>query len=96
MFSNGNLQSYTELESLEGLAKEMDKLNFEKYFSKAKQKLSEIEDYIEERKSALKSSFQQMNQDFKGQEEMIKGKQREIDVWMENIEASLNVKFSQL
>lgn len=49
-FANGNLESYTELETLEDLAKQIEKLNFEKYFSKAKDKLSEIEDYIEERK----------------------------------------------
>lgn len=95
-FANGNLESYTELETLEDLAKQIEKLNFEKYFSKAKDKLSEIEDYIEERKQTLKKNFQKVNSDFKELEEQTKSKQKEIDIWVENIETSLNIKFSQL
>lgn len=61
IFSKGNLDRYIEMGELKEISLKLEKINFEQFLKLAKEKLVEIEDYIEQRKQGLKKRFQQTN-----------------------------------
>ena len=95
IFKNGNLEKYVDIEELQPLVEKLNKLNFDKYFSMAKEKLGDIDEYIESRKQNVVRQFKNQELDFQGEESKIKEKQKERELHIENVQANLQIRMNK-